>query len=66
MSKEPTVAQVLADAKKAGFAVTKVGAKVNGATAYKVEGQNGLFTKTGLMRLIDTYDAHLNPAIWRS
>lgn len=52
---QPTIATVLADAKKAGFVVTKSSAKVNGATAYKVEGKPGLFTKTGLMQLIGIY-----------
>jgi len=52
---EPTIATVLADAKKQGLVVTKAGAKVNGQTAYKVEGQHGLFTKTGLMQLIGIY-----------
>lgn len=55
MNKEPTIAQVLAEAKKAGFVVTKASAKVNGATAYKVEGQVGVFTKSGLMRLVGIY-----------
>lgn len=52
---EPTIKQVLADAKKAGYIVTKASAKVNGGALYKVEGQGGLFTKTGLMRLIGIY-----------
>lgn len=51
----PTIAVVLADAKKAGFVVTKSASKVNGATAYKVEGKPGLFTKQGLMELIGVY-----------
>lgn len=48
----PTIKTVLSDAKKAGFAVTKANAKVNGQTAYKVEGKPGLFTKHGLMQLL--------------
>ena len=55
MSQQPTIAIILADAKKAGFVVTKAPNKVNGATAYKVEGKPGLFTKTGLMELIGVY-----------
>ena len=51
----PTITVVLTDAKKAGFVVTKSASKVNGATAYKVEGQHGLFTKQGLMQLIGVY-----------
>ena len=51
----PTITVVLADAKKAGLVVTKSASKVNGATAYKVEGKPGLFTKTGLMQLIGIY-----------
>ena len=51
----PTIAVVLADAKKAGLVVTKSASKVNGATSYKVEGKPGLFTKTGLMKLIGIY-----------
>jgi hypothetical protein len=52
---QPTLATILADAKKAGFVVTKAAAKVNGATAYKVEGKPGLFTKNGLMELVGLY-----------
>lgn len=55
MSNQPTIATVLADAKNAGFTVTKASNTVNGRTAYKVEGQNGVFTKTGLMQLIGVY-----------
>lgn len=55
MSNQPTIATILADAKKQGLVVAKAAAKVNGQTAYKVEGQNGLFTKTGLMQLIGLY-----------
>ena len=55
MSNQITIATVLADAKKAGYVVTKALATVNGQTAYKVEGQNGLFTKAGLMELIGAY-----------
>lgn len=51
----PTFAVVLADAKKSGFVVTKSESKVNGATAYKVEGKPGLFTKQGLMELVGVY-----------
>jgi hypothetical protein len=51
----PTIAVVLADAKKAGFNVTKAAATVNGAAAYKVEGKPGLFTKQGLMELVGVY-----------
>lgn len=51
----PTIAVVLADAKKAGLIVTKSASKVNGAPAYKVEGKPGLFTKTGLMELLGVY-----------
>lgn len=51
----PTIAVVLADAKKAGLVVTKSASKVNGATAYKVEGKPGLFTKQGLMELVGVY-----------
>ena len=51
----PSIKTVLADAKKAGFVVTKAHNKVNGASAYKVAGQHGLFTKTGLMELIGVY-----------
>lgn len=52
---QPTIATVLADAKKQGLVVTKSSAKVNGQTAYKVAGQPGLFTKSGLMELIGVY-----------
>ena len=52
MTKEPTIAAILADAKKQGFVVTKAPAKVNGQSAYKVEGKHGLFTKQGLMQLV--------------
>ena len=48
----PSIATILAAAKKAGYAVTKANATVNGATAYKVEGYPGLFTKTGLAELV--------------
>ncbi len=51
----PTIATILADAKKAGLVVTKSASKVNGQTAYKVEGKPGLFTKQGLMELIGVY-----------
>ena len=51
----PTIAVVLADAKKAGFVVTKSASKVNREAAYKVEGKPGLFTKTGLMQLLGIY-----------
>lgn len=51
----PTIATILADAKKAGLIVTKSASKVNGRTAYKVEGKPGLFTKQGLMDLIGVY-----------
>jgi len=51
----PNIKTVLADAKKAGFVVTKSANKVNGATAYKVSGHPGLFTKQGLMELIGVY-----------
>jgi hypothetical protein len=53
--KEPTIATVLADSKKQGLVVTKSASKVNGATAYTVNGKIGLFTKTGLMQLIGIY-----------
>lgn len=52
---QPTITTILADAKKQGLVVTKAAAKVNGETAYKVEGQHGLFTKSGLMQLIGIY-----------
>ena len=52
MTKEPTIAAILADAKKQGFVVTKAPAKVNGQSAYKVKGKHGLFTKQGLMQLV--------------
>lgn len=55
MNQQPTIAIVLADAKKAGYVVSKASATVNGQAAYKVEGQAGLFTKTGLMQLIGIY-----------
>jgi hypothetical protein len=55
MSKEPTIATILADAKNAGYEVTKSVNKVNGATAYKIVGRPGLFTKTGLMQLLGIY-----------
>jgi len=55
MNSQPTIATILADAKKAGYIVTKASATVNGQAAYKVEGQNGLFTKTGLMQLVGVY-----------
>lgn len=55
MSNTVAIATVLADAKKAGYVVTKASATVNGQAAYKVEGQNGLFTKNGLMQLIGIY-----------
>ena len=55
MSQQPTIATILADAKKQGLIVTKASSKVNGATAYKVEGKPGLFTKQGLMELIGVY-----------
>lgn len=51
----PTIATVLADAKKQGLVVTKSANKVNGETAYKVEGRPGLFTKQGLMDLTGVY-----------
>ena len=51
----PTIAVVLADAKKAGLVVTKSASKVNGSAAYKVEGKPGLFTKQGLMELVGVY-----------
>lgn len=51
----PTIATILADAKKAGLVVTKSASKVNGQTAYKVEDKPGLFTKQGLMELIGVY-----------
>ena len=51
----PTIATVLSDAKKSGLIVTKFAGKVNGATAYKVEGKPGLFTKQGLMELVGVY-----------
>jgi hypothetical protein len=52
---QPTIATVLADAKKQGIVVTKLPNTVNGQTAYKVEGRAGLFTKAGLMELIGVY-----------
>ena len=55
MNQQPTIATILADAKKAGLVVTKSSNKVNGAPAYKVEGKPGLFTKQGLMDLIGVY-----------
>lgn len=55
MTQQPTITIILADAKKAGLVVTKSASKVNGATAYKVEGKPGLFSKTGLMQLIGVY-----------
>ena len=48
----PTIATILAAANKAGYVVTKASATVNGATAYKVEGYPGLFSKTGLAELV--------------
>ena len=51
----PSIAVVLADAKKAGFVVTKAASKINGATAYRVEGNPGLYTKHYLMELIGCY-----------
>lgn len=36
MSNQPTIATVLADAKKAGYVVAKAPATVNGQTAYTV------------------------------
>lgn len=50
-----TITTILSDAKKQGLVITKAAAKVNGQTVYKVEGQRGLFTKTGLMQLIGIY-----------
>lgn len=55
MNQQPTISTVFADAKKAGLVVTKSASKVNGATAYKVEGKPGLVTKQGLMELIGVY-----------
>ena len=55
MSQQPTITTILSDAKKAGLVATKSASKVNGATAYKVEGKPGLFTKTGLMELVGVY-----------
>lgn len=52
---EPTIKVVLADAKKAGFVVSKAPGKVNGVAAYRVAGKPGLFTKAGLMQLIGIY-----------
>jgi len=55
MTTAPTISTVLADAKAAGYTVTKAPNKVNNQTAYKVAGKPGLFTKTGLMQLVGTY-----------
>lgn len=55
MNQQPTISTVFADAKKAGLVVTKSASKVNGSTAYKVEGKPGLVTKQGLMELIGVY-----------
>jgi hypothetical protein len=55
MNKEPTIATILADAKDAGYEVTKSVNKVNGATAYKIVGHPGIYTKTGLMQLLGVY-----------
>lgn len=51
----PTIAIILSDAKRSGLIVTKSASKVNGQTAYKVEGKPGLFTKHGLVELIGIY-----------
>lgn len=55
MSIQPTTATIIADAKKYGLRVRKSLVKVNGATAYKVEGRPGIYTKTGLMKLVGVY-----------
>lgn len=47
-----TINEILRAAKEAGLVVRKAHAKVNGRTAYLVEGHCGLYTKTGLVALI--------------
>jgi len=50
-----TLRQVLADAKHIGYRVTRAKGTVNGRGTFHVAGENGLFTKKGLMDLIGVY-----------
>lgn len=47
-----TINEILRAAREAGLVVRKAHAKVNGRTAYLVEGHCGLYTKSGLIALI--------------
>jgi hypothetical protein len=47
-AKKPTATEILAKMRAAGHNVSRAGAKVNGATAYKIEGFPGLHTIKGM------------------
>jgi hypothetical protein len=47
--------EIMATATQKGLVVTKARATVNGQTSYKVHGENGLFTKSGLQELVETF-----------
>ena len=48
-----TISQIKSAAAKQGFEVSRAKASVNGSPAYKIEGQHGLYTKSGLIRFFD-------------
>lgn len=52
-----TINEILRAAKEAGLVVRRSRAKVNGRTAYLVEGHCGLYTKSGLVALIYSDEA---------
>ena len=55
MTKTTTVATLLADAKAAGYTVTRANCTLHGKVAFNVSGYPCLFSKDGLMRLVGIY-----------
>jgi hypothetical protein len=47
-AKQPTARQILTEMRAAGHTVRPAGFKVNGATAYKIEGKPGIHTAQGM------------------
>jgi hypothetical protein len=46
--KQPTARQILSEMRAAGHTVRPAGFKVNGATAYKIEGKPGIHIAQGM------------------
>ena len=55
MAHTPTIVTILADAKAAGYTVTRANCTLHGKAAFNVTGYPCLFSKEGVMRLIGIY-----------